>query len=286
MVSEDVMDIAAKKPELIYHYCPMETFSKIIESKQLWVTRSTKMNDIAEGEWITLSLQKYTQNPNVPQGDLDFCKDVLSLISKYSRHIYITSFSEDGDLLNQWKAYADDGKGISIGFQLNSFHTKVMEDRLEDWCCYDEYHVCKVQYLNYDDMENRIATKLKGWQDFSYAPQNIAMHFVRMRSSYKNHSFSQEREWRLIVEPNLLRDPEKHIWTSRRIPLEDIKTRVTSKGLSTYLTYPILGENQPQIGKIILGPCNQTREDDLDLFLYKNGLSGVTIEHSTSTYCG
>jgi hypothetical protein len=29
---------------------------------------------------------------------------------------YITCFSRKGDLLSQWRAYGDDGRGVSIGF--------------------------------------------------------------------------------------------------------------------------------------------------------------------------
>ena len=32
------------------------------------------------------------------------------------RSSYITCFSRNGDLLSQWRAYGDDGRGVSIGF--------------------------------------------------------------------------------------------------------------------------------------------------------------------------
>lgn len=44
---------------------------------------------------------------------------INDLLKEKSKKIkrYIFCFSGDGDLLSQWRAYADDGKGISIGFK-------------------------------------------------------------------------------------------------------------------------------------------------------------------------
>ena len=44
---------------------------------------------------------------------------INDLLKEKSKKIkrYICCFSGDGDLLSQWRAYADDGKGISIGFK-------------------------------------------------------------------------------------------------------------------------------------------------------------------------
>ena len=44
---------------------------------------------------------------------------INDLLKEKSKKIkrYILCFSGDGDLLSQWRAYADDGKGISIGFK-------------------------------------------------------------------------------------------------------------------------------------------------------------------------
>lgn len=44
---------------------------------------------------------------------------INELLKEKSKKIkrYICCFSGDGDLLSQWRAYADDGKGISIGFK-------------------------------------------------------------------------------------------------------------------------------------------------------------------------
>jgi hypothetical protein len=68
--------------------------------------------------------------------------------------------------------------------------------------------------------------------------------------------------------------------------MEIFKTRLTVKGLSMYIAYPITGAGQPQITEVILGPQNPTSEWDLSFFLFKNGLPLVEIRRSSSTFRG
>lgn len=278
-----------KKPDMIYHYCSMDSFSKIIQSKELWINSYTKMNDSTEGTLIVTALNKYIlDNLSSIHEDFDFYKNLLEFINEKSPHIYLSSFSQDRDLLSQWRAYADDGKGIAIGFPLNSFNVRIIENRLEDYCCYDQYYMYKVQYTNYEEVNKiieSVLSKVKNKHD-KVAISSVGMQFIRMRVVFKNDSFSQEDEWRLATERKILmpsKDGIKHLNPKFR---EDVKTRVTPKGLSTYLTYPILGKGEPQIDEVILGPLNRTTEDDLQFFLEKNGLESVKIHRSSSTFCG
>ena len=41
--------------------------------------------------------------------------DINEIIFQNNELIFGLSFSESGDLLSQWRAYSDDGKGYSIG---------------------------------------------------------------------------------------------------------------------------------------------------------------------------
>lgn len=83
------------RPSLIYHYCSMESFSKIIENREIWVTPSVKINDITEGNWITALLKRYEQeNLSSTQEDLDFANAILESIEINSYPIYGVLFSK------------------------------------------------------------------------------------------------------------------------------------------------------------------------------------------------
>ncbi|MCL2790807.1 MAG: hypothetical protein FWD79_09215 [Desulfobulbus sp.] len=43
---------------IVYHYCSLSTFMKIVEGKSLWLTSIDKMNDYAEGGWFVHIINK------------------------------------------------------------------------------------------------------------------------------------------------------------------------------------------------------------------------------------
>ncbi|WP_300921919.1 DUF2971 domain-containing protein, partial [uncultured Desulfovibrio sp.] len=138
-------------PSFIYHYCSMESFSKIIENREIWVTPAVKMNDITEGSWITALLRRYAQeNLSSTQKDLDFANAILEFIAINSYPLYMTCFSQNKDLLSQWRGYADAGKGISIGFKLNSFSIPIIDNNWISKFRHGKYYLCKVQYVDYN----------------------------------------------------------------------------------------------------------------------------------------
>lgn len=267
----------------------MESFSKIIENKELWLTSSTKMNDTAEGEWLTLALKEYINTNSLStNAEREFFDALLNAMQSNSRHIYLSSFSEDGDSLGQWREYGDKGMGIAIGFNVDLFHVGKIKNLWDATFHYDEYYIFKVDYKKYDEMAKFLCEYLKAhpYKKTKTNARKIAMQLLHWRAIFKNDSFSEEKEWRLVVEPNIFRRPKKHGWYSKTLPLETVRTRITPKGLSTYIPFPILDEKQPQIKKVILGPRNQTAEDDLNFFLCRNNLGDVEISRSRSTFCG
>ena len=86
---------------LIFHYASLETFKSIIENHCIWLCDIQKSNDSTERTYFEQMLLEiyvekallafkstyYSQRPDIPP-------------------IYSASFSLDGDLLGQWRAYA------------------------------------------------------------------------------------------------------------------------------------------------------------------------------------
>lgn len=98
-------------PEVIYHYCNLNVFNEIIKSKKIRLSDSEKTNDSLENVYLYKVLEEIIEKEN------DIYKNYLEPID-IPFHSYITCFSTNGDLLSQWRAYAEDGMGISIGFNM------------------------------------------------------------------------------------------------------------------------------------------------------------------------
>jgi len=101
--------------ETIYHYCNEKSFRGILKSKKLWLSDVHCMNDSTEQTWLINKAKKRLQELN--QGNL--WRDILPIIinlEPMDHNPHAFCFSPNPDLLSQWRAYADDGKGYSIGF--------------------------------------------------------------------------------------------------------------------------------------------------------------------------
>ena len=130
----------------VYHYCSLETFNTIINNKTLRASDITKSNDDQELKWIANSISNTIINVILNNKTLcskynidnDKIRFIEEQIKNVTNSVYISNsrtmlslaccFSETGDLLSQWRGYANDGNGISIGFNkkilssLNSYH--------------------------------------------------------------------------------------------------------------------------------------------------------------------
>ena len=127
--------------ELVYHYCSGSTFQNIIQKKTLRFSDITKSNDSAEMRWITTHLEhvfrEYFKMANERDAFKEACKKIdfekyyHKFLEEYFTKalcgkekffwFYASCLSHEGDLLSQWRGYADDGRGFSIGFDQAAF---------------------------------------------------------------------------------------------------------------------------------------------------------------------
>jgi hypothetical protein len=103
--------------ELIYHYCPPSSFVEIVRSRTIWMSASYALNDISERSWGYSIFGKVTDRLRETVG-VDFVDQITRPVAVGYLHAMqmIGCFSLDGDMLSQWRAYAQDGEGFAIGF--------------------------------------------------------------------------------------------------------------------------------------------------------------------------
>lgn len=118
-----------------YYYCSLDTFLNIVKNRQIYLYDPLKMNDSSEIIWHIERLKKEKENHNdfesmcdimevITGFEFTFDELISTLKSKGQNSIYISCFSKDSDILSQWRAYADDGKGVCIGFDLDKLAQK------------------------------------------------------------------------------------------------------------------------------------------------------------------
>jgi hypothetical protein len=205
----------------LFHYTSARGFAGIIESGEVWATRFDHMNDRREltigEEIVRREAQKMLARfrPESPQAWIlgEFVRiEPLARLTKHTS-VYLASLSERGDLLSQWRAYAADGSGYSIGFSQLPLPT---EDRPTAQaglylvrCEYDEEPFAdriRVILREVATGFEQFVQKHNGKKELFDAVHHSALAIAYRRVAaeipcLKHKAFSEEKEWRLVVLP-------------------------------------------------------------------------------------
>lgn len=284
-------------PNELFHYTSEESLINIIKSGNLWATECTFLND---GSELLAGVDVFREAAKSFKDKL-FVELINSALTKWddgSWMSFVISLSEHGDLLSQWRAYANDGMGCSIAFDAACIRNRagfgefvgLDADKLPKETS-NFYHLLKViyrnetkreianQFLNYAKLEFdelEISSQKSESKDLETFVIICAIRLSEFIISFKNEEFSEEQEWRVVS--SLHRDD----------PL--ISFRHTTYGMAPYIKLNLSPKNEINLGrlpvkKIILGPRNKTKLNQKGLALFlKNTKCEASIKCSKSSY--
>jgi hypothetical protein len=208
--------------------------------------------------------------------------------------------SEDGDLLSQWRGYAADATGVSIGFSKDYLEQLAEAGRSQEKTGFTlqrveyDYEIqeslIKPTYIEIkklinegafkffgkrslfdvrgDDEVKRDNEKIKG--AFSQLSMTMLTLFAKI-FLLKTSAFREEREWRLI---------SYFVKTG-----DDICSfRALNDRIIPYREFELLESESGSIVKVILGPKNTTPNYVIESFVKQRGFPSVTILRSEATY--
>lgn len=267
--------------ETIFHYCTEPAFWGILTSQTLWLSSIWAMNDEVELWWGRV-LVSLVLGRNARKFPPEFRDLVVSSLAKPDSHVLplVTSFSRNGDLLSQWRAYADDGKGFAI-----KFNPKIIVKM-----------PATMKSVVYDNAQqdrlilNSIKLFFKYWQlgtePAEFALSEVLQFFAFDLIALKHPSFFEEKEVRLV---HLIIRSGKW-WVD--IGGHDEKQRLT-KGVKVmkrdkhgqevpYIALPF--PNRSVVAGVMLGPKNPLSIDEVKDKLLQLGFGGASVRRSTSPY--
>lgn len=215
----------------IFHYCNLIKFESILNSKKLWLTPVQTMNDGTEVDHLYNIIWPKVKEKIITEMQSDLLDDVqhiFNLVDGNAKlHVedmpYCVCFSDNGDLLSQWCRYAEDGTGVSIGFNSNYFkiqhqlpHPNIIAG-----------NAIGIGTVVYDyDLQISILSELVKYflkQEVKNASiwLNILGNLTRYSAIFKNQSFFTEHEKRIIyyfanqhtdqLSDNFLSGPYKYV---------------------------------------------------------------------------
>jgi hypothetical protein len=240
----------AKKPQY-GHYTSLAGLLGIVQDERLWATNILFLNDEQEFQHALDLIRGIIPSSKIKAGhpdhathtdyvaDLSECLD--SLKNYKSEGVFTLSFSEEPDLLSQWRGYCPGNNGYCIVFDAEVLLSKAKEQ-------FVDCHLVKCVYEMKDKESQLKALLNKYWQQYYSASgkkgrlaviELLAKEILLLASYFKHPSFAEEKESRIVI---LLEYSTDH---------EELKFR---EGRSSLIPYIGLLAPRSAIEKIYIGP--------------------------------
>lgn len=134
---------AAPEPDLLFHYTTGAAVLPIVRDRTLWASDAEYLNDSQETRYGRDELRRALEaeaarvNPSGAVGTADASRAMVMrgvselldsrdpLGARYDHRAYVACFCEDGDLLSQWRGYAD-GDGYALGYAVDALRRTVL----------------------------------------------------------------------------------------------------------------------------------------------------------------
>lgn len=310
-------DVQMEK-EVLYHYSGNIKCFSILSNKNIRLSDIRKSNDTAELQIFYPAIiyaieDEYKKDPFDFKYERHTNSEAVSVLLKSIKETIETAFdegkltsfvlclSEEGDLLSQWRGYADNGKGCSIGFD---------KEELQKFCdsSKEVFKLEKIQYLTKEKTDALIREKAKTLKErLLYHYNNYKEHFpkqpVRIFSGllfdiideigktiiYKSVGFSEEKEWRLYTNDWLSKSFAGYRVGKLRGEVANylenkILYHITEDDMVPFTLFEFDNEPSKYIDRIILGPANKIALKDMKNFLKENNYTNTQIIASRITY--
>lgn len=267
-------------------------------------------NDTMEGKWLREILIKKLQTENLRPTDFQAVLEQFDIFLEVFDGLGLC-LSEEADLLSQWRGYAEDGAGVSIGFSKSFL--------LDDFASSTVLPECSLHEVTYDEVgdhsklddvvEFLVSASKKGIWDKpvrykSSNPTGISNHMwslidkahditqmigpalatLKMADllseifTIKNPAFREEQEWRLLS--NLVYQDSD----DANDVDDNCSYRAGQNGIVPYRAYTLPFGEKIVLEQVVLGPKNTSRLKDVEKFLRLAGLKDVEVKRSEATY--
>lgn len=286
--------------DTLYHYCSNETFLSILTKRSIWLSSLKQSNDHLEGRLFRHVISELAREDQL---DPELIRKIDSALMEYENFVDGLGFclSKTGDLLSQWRGYANNGAGICIGFSNQYFEElgKLNYKKYENpfvikEVVYESEEQQNILYPYYVKLKKAVdsgalSTPSRGTSLAPISDEQIALnekivteandkfykeiafglltHFY----SFKKNAFKEEKEWRLL---------SFFLQTNS----ESCNFRADMEKITPYRSIELLDLKASPINKVILGPKNQTPTNVVEDFLRINNFEGVEVTRSEASY--
>jgi hypothetical protein len=197
-------------PSVLYHYTTQQGLLGIISNKEIWATHTQYLNDVREFRHATeLAKEELSLVSNVTPPEDKVLRDRLwemkNAVSRtlHDVNVCVCSFSEDGDVLSQWRAYGGPVSGFAIGFSGED-----LREMSHEWgwlvpVVYEEEEQRRVIRNLLNDVLQELQELRNPAKERERPAGNLVAYLNRYAPILKHKAFQEEHEWRVVTRPLL-----------------------------------------------------------------------------------
>ncbi len=222
-IEEIKSDLFTDKPATtLYHYTSLDGLRGIIDSGAIWASEIRYVNDASEMQNMA-SILLFETNRRISKGT-----DNYKILEQFGRWLsnrltdghmlFVASFTENGNLLSQWRGYCPAGKGVSVGFDQEYIITCAKAQAFEiGKCIYNTKEKESIRGKVIDAIvalaestgENNDPSKRHPTESYYGIFEACEDTLLRISSLIKHTSFEEEQEWRAIspIVKNYVKTP-------------------------------------------------------------------------------
>lgn len=267
----------------LYHYTSLAGLLEIVEDQVLWASNAHYLSDMKEiqhaQDFMIAEIMELL--PRAPPYEAEVLMQLRHwLIDRgLNRHqLFLCSFTEEGNLLSQWRGYTPHGLGVSLGFPAADIVQLAAAQgyRLVK-CVYDADRQRQLIGRIIDAMFTQAGqwgAALERAPKPQYYPlfEKFTDELLLLSAVLKHWSFREEREWR-VISP-----------VFRDLADADVKYRIGRFTLIPYREFSItVGRGRPiDIDEVIIGPSSSVglSMDSIPHYLASRGVHPRRGVHS------
>lgn len=264
---EGLLDRAPTKPPIVYHYTDPAGFLGILESRSLWLSDYSYLNDPSEIRYgVSLAQDRLHR-----LGEGDHCgllQEWAKSIAVDDTRVYLACFSREGESISHWREYGD----IAVGFEYSTGMFGYTNTTTEHYVVYDR----KRQEEIIDLVGNTVRASYD--QDWPVRPPEgwewLTTVLMSVLVLFKDPAYRDEREFRIA-----------HVDHPSLRSAESVRFRAAAGRIIPYMTTrQISHAEQPVILPIadvwLSGRASEALQRGVREALAHHGYSGVSVEKS------
>lgn len=258
-------------PDILYHYTTQPVLLSIVQHRAIWLSSQWHLNDSAEGEIFNRLARNYAHTLTVAENKIN---EVLASLDQFE--FFVNCLTTHGDMLSQWRGYAGDGKGVSIGFNSKALKNIIKGSSIG--LLYPVTYADETKDLSKDQLNKLHKTLIS---DGNKPSVDYLQTLGKERWAVKSKAFEEEDEFRLILTPHL--NDSQVTFAGGEIASR--KFRATETEIRNYYELSLSTiEPDDLIKEVVLGPKNASNLGVVKQMLASFGFKCVSVKRSVASY--